>query len=103
MSASYDTKSYCRQSLIGGYYGLLDATTFRPNPDYYREEYHLTAEAGNLQSQTMLLNGEPLNVNSDGSIPVLTPNEVDGSQPIKLAPLSIVFALFPYLHAPACL
>ncbi|KAK8950480.1 Heparanase-like protein 3 [Platanthera guangdongensis] len=159
MSASFDTKSYCRQSLIGGYYGLLDATTFRPNPDYYsallwhqlmgpkvlstnfigtknirayshcarpskgitlillnldpntttnvtvkqREEYHLTAEAGNLHSQTMLLNGEPLNVNSDGSIPALTPNEVDGSQPIKLAPLSIVFAHFPYFQAPACL
>ncbi|KAK8926663.1 Heparanase-like protein 3 [Platanthera zijinensis] len=164
MSASYDTKSYCRQSLIGGNYGLLDTTTFRPNPDYYsallwhqlmgpkvlstsfigtknirayshcarpskgitlvllnldpnttthvtvkgsnfeqREEYHLTAGDGNLHSQTMLLNGEPLNVNSDGCIPALTPNKVDGSQPIKLAPLSIVFAHFRYFHAPACL
>lgn len=35
MSASYDTKTYCRQSLIGGNYGLLDTTTFEPNPDYY--------------------------------------------------------------------
>ncbi|KAL6898049.1 hypothetical protein ACP4OV_006645 [Aristida adscensionis] len=35
MSAKYDTKSYCRQSLIGGNYGLLNTTTFRPNPDYY--------------------------------------------------------------------
>ncbi|CAD6340054.1 unnamed protein product [Miscanthus lutarioriparius] len=35
MSAKYDTKSYCRQSLIGGNYGLLNTTTFQPNPDYY--------------------------------------------------------------------
>ncbi|KAK8950475.1 Heparanase-like protein 3 [Platanthera guangdongensis] len=35
MSASYDTKSYCRQSLIGGNYGLLNRDTFTPNPDYY--------------------------------------------------------------------
>ncbi|CDP14477.1 unnamed protein product [Coffea canephora] len=31
----YDTKAYCRPSLIGGNYGLLDTTTFVPNPDYY--------------------------------------------------------------------
>ena len=36
MSAKYDTKSYCRQSFIGGNYGLLNTTTFQPNPDYYR-------------------------------------------------------------------
>ncbi|BFG18927.1 hypothetical protein CerSpe_052010 [Prunus speciosa] len=35
MSASYDTKTYCRQTLIGGNYGLLDTNTFVPNPDYY--------------------------------------------------------------------
>ncbi|XP_068642893.1 heparanase-like protein 3 [Aristolochia californica] len=35
MAATYDTKTYCRQSLIGGNYGLLDTTTFAPNPDYY--------------------------------------------------------------------
>ncbi|KAI4335644.1 hypothetical protein L6164_014276 [Bauhinia variegata] len=35
MSASYDTKTYCRQTLIGGNYGLLDTTNFTPNPDYY--------------------------------------------------------------------
>lgn len=32
----YDTKTYCRQTLIGGNYGLLDTNTFVPNPDYYR-------------------------------------------------------------------
>uniref|UniRef100_A0A453QXH2 Uncharacterized protein n=1 Tax=Aegilops tauschii subsp. strangulata TaxID=200361 RepID=A0A453QXH2_AEGTS len=35
MSAKFDTKSYCRQSFIGGNYGLLNTTTFQPNPDYY--------------------------------------------------------------------
>ncbi|ONK64813.1 uncharacterized protein A4U43_C07F30230 [Asparagus officinalis] len=35
MSSKYDTKVYCRQSLIGGNYGLLDTKTFVPNPDYY--------------------------------------------------------------------
>uniref|UniRef100_A0A0D6R636 Beta-glucuronidase C-terminal domain-containing protein n=1 Tax=Araucaria cunninghamii TaxID=56994 RepID=A0A0D6R636_ARACU len=35
LSSTYDTKLYCRQSLIGGNYGLLNSTTFVPNPDYY--------------------------------------------------------------------
>lgn len=36
-SSKYDTKVYCRQTLIGGNYGLLDTETFVPNPDYYRQ------------------------------------------------------------------
>uniref|UniRef100_M8B357 Heparanase-like protein 1 n=1 Tax=Aegilops tauschii TaxID=37682 RepID=M8B357_AEGTA len=36
-SAKYDTKVYCRQTLIGGNYGLLDTDTYVPNPDYYRQ------------------------------------------------------------------
>lgn len=39
MASMYDTKTYCRQTLIGGNYGLLDTTTFIPNPDYYRYIY----------------------------------------------------------------
>lgn len=35
MAAKYNTKVYCRQSLLGGFYGLLNMTTFIPNPDYY--------------------------------------------------------------------
>ncbi|KAG0480035.1 hypothetical protein HPP92_010893 [Vanilla planifolia] len=35
MSAANGHKVYCRQSLIGGNYGLLNTTTFEPNPDYY--------------------------------------------------------------------
>lgn len=37
MASKYNTKVYCRQTLIGGYYGLLDTETFIPNPDYYRQ------------------------------------------------------------------
>lgn len=36
MAAKYNTKVYCRQTLIGGNYALLDTDTFLPNPDYYR-------------------------------------------------------------------
>ncbi|KAF8005706.1 hypothetical protein BT93_K0097 [Corymbia citriodora subsp. variegata] len=35
MASKYSTKVYCRQTLIGGNYGLLDTSTFEPNPDYY--------------------------------------------------------------------
>jgi hypothetical protein len=36
MASKYNTKVFCRQTLIGGNYGLLDTETFLPNPDYYR-------------------------------------------------------------------
>ncbi|KAK4744133.1 hypothetical protein SAY87_010445 [Trapa incisa] len=35
MASKYNTKVYCRQSLIGGNYGLLNWSTSLPNPDYY--------------------------------------------------------------------
>ncbi|KAF7050061.1 hypothetical protein CFC21_058475 [Triticum aestivum] len=35
MASKYNTKVFCRQTLIGGNYGLLDTQTFLPNPDYY--------------------------------------------------------------------
>ncbi|CAN0896059.1 Heparanase-like protein 1 [Linum grandiflorum] len=35
MAATYNTKVYCRQTLVGGHYSLLNTTTFVPNPDYY--------------------------------------------------------------------
>ncbi|CAL5186902.1 unnamed protein product [Lathyrus oleraceus] len=185
MSASYDTKTYCRQSLIGGNYGLLNTTNFHPNPDYYsallwhrlmgrrvlsttfsgtnkirayahcakqskgitillinldnsttieatfgntnslwyrkmsysskvmklpllsdsettREEYHLTAQNGNIHSQIMLLNGNVLTVNSDGEIPPLEPIIVNSSKPIRVAPFSIVFSHIPDAVLSAC-
>ncbi|XP_051144520.1 heparanase-like protein 2 isoform X2 [Andrographis paniculata] len=35
MTARFNHKVFCRQSLIGGNYGLLNTTSFIPNPDYY--------------------------------------------------------------------
>ncbi|CAA2972141.1 heparanase 3 [Olea europaea subsp. europaea] len=189
MSSTFDTKTYCRQTLIGGNYGLLNTTTFVPNPDYYsallwhrlmgrsvlstnfsgtkkirayahcakqsqgitlllinldgkntvdakvdfngtllhrhkhghhghrskvikmpranearktREEYHLTAMDGNIQSQTMLLNGKALTLDSSGAIPPLEPITVTSSELVKVAPFSIVFVHMPYVALPAC-
>ncbi|CAJ1975615.1 unnamed protein product [Sphenostylis stenocarpa] len=186
MSAAYDTKTYCRQSLIGGNYGLLNTTNFLPNPDYYsallwhrlmgrqvlsttfsgtkkirayahcakqskgitvllinldgnttveadvtfnnnakslrlrkmsshsnmmqlplayetaREEYHLTPQDGNIHSQIMVLNGNALRVNSAGDIPPLDPIYVNSSEPIRVAPFSIVFAHLSGAVVTAC-
>ena len=38
MAAKYSTKVYCRQTLVGANYALLNRTTMEPNPDYYRQE-----------------------------------------------------------------
>lgn len=70
--------------------------------EFIREEYHLTAKDGDLHSQTMLLNGNILSVDSDGRIPELEPVLVEATDPIAVAPFSIVFAHIPYFHAPAC-
>lgn len=190
MASSYDTKTYCRQTLVGGNYGLLNTTTFVPNPDYYsallwhrlmgrnvlatnltatknlrayahcsklspgitvllinldayatvqvglsvqntiptnktsirllhhhsrqgkfarykfdssmRKEYHLTAKDGNIHSQIVLLNGKILSVDSSGTIPPLEPRTVNPSDPITVAPFSIVFADIPNILVPAC-
>ncbi|XP_061337140.1 heparanase-like protein 3 [Gastrolobium bilobum] len=187
MSASYDTKTYCRQSLIGGNYGLLNTSNFLPNPDYYsallwhrlmgrhvlstsfsgtnkirayahcakkskgitillinldhsktveaevtfnnskilrhrkmsansktmkqplhsasevaREEYHLTPKDGDIHSQIMVLNGNALTVNSAGDIPPLEPLYVNSSEPITVAPFSIVFVHIPDAVVTAC-
>ncbi|KAL2479173.1 Heparanase-like protein 1 [Forsythia ovata] len=198
MAAKYDTKVYCRQTLIGGNYGLLNASTFVPNPDYYsallwhrlmgkgvldvnsngspylrsyahcskeragvtlllinlsnqttfnvdvkstsntelhlkqkvdtreksfahglkksfswfgnkasderlfREEYHLTPEAGELQSKTMLLNGQALQLTERGDISTLSPVRRDINSPLTIAPLSIKFIVFPNFSTPGC-
>ncbi|KAI5416624.1 heparanase-like protein 1 [Lathyrus oleraceus] len=200
LSSRYNTKVYCRQTLIGGNYGLLNTTTFTPNPDYYsallwhqlmgksvlaassnvfspffrtyahcskgrdgvtlllinlsnqtnfilnvhdranasnggndakssiqtdnsffnhlkkafawvgtkgsdvtfREEYHLTSKNDYLRSKTMLLNGNPLKLTDDGEIPRLDPALNSVHSPIYVAPLSIVFIVYPNFDAPAC-
>lgn len=197
MASKYNTKVFCRQTLIGGHYGLLDTQTFLPNPDYYsallwhrlmgngvlsvdiiaprglrayahcrrqqqgitlllinlsnttgynvtlqndinvglgkrpdlekrssfthrlrkavswlgskpssdtkkREEYHLTAKDGNLQSKTMLLNDVPLELGDDGSVPAMNPVLVAVDSPMYLAPTSIAFVVLPKFEAKAC-
>ncbi|KAL4564046.1 hypothetical protein LXL04_028096 [Taraxacum kok-saghyz] len=178
ISSVYDTKTYCRQTLVGGNYGLLNTTTFEPNPDYYsallwhrlmgkkkgisivlmnldnsttvdvklstnsawrlhkhrsrthhdhktkhvhlesrstkrgskiggtrirtREEYHLTPKDGNLHGKVMMLNGKELKVNSFGEIPSLKPLSMNYSEPIIVAPYSIVFVHLPYFTLYAC-
>jgi len=196
LSAKYNTKVYCRQSLIGGNYGLLDTESFIPNPDYYsallwhqlmgkgvlsldisgspylrayahctknkegvtvlllnlnqsttftvtvqndinadmadgfgierdnfflhslkrtvlwvgskasdgsemREEYRLTAKDNKKLSRTMLLNGDPLEMN-EGEVPALNPVLVPVNSPIYVTPLSIAFVVFPNFEAKAC-
>ncbi|KAI4377183.1 hypothetical protein MLD38_014855 [Melastoma candidum] len=183
MTSTFNTKAYCRQSLIGGNYGLLNTTTFAPNPNYYsallwhrlmgknvlatefsgtnkiraythcakpskgivlllinldgnntvqaslvhnsttprphrhhhlhdhrerskndltREEYHLTAQDGDLHSQTMLLNGKALALEPRGGLPPLEPQLVDYSSPVTVSPYSVVFAHFSNIVLPAC-
>lgn len=70
--------------------------------DMMREEYHLTAKDGDLHSQTMLLNGEIIYVHSSGLIPPLVPRRVNSSEPITVAPYSILFAHIPSFEVPAC-
>eukprot|EP01116_Phalansterium_solitarium_P007948 TRINITY_DN2103_c0_g1_i1.p1 TRINITY_DN2103_c0_g1~~TRINITY_DN2103_c0_g1_i1.p1 ORF type:complete len:501 (+),score=113.45 TRINITY_DN2103_c0_g1_i1:1643-3145(+) len=33
--AAHGHKAFCRQTLVGGWYGLLNWTNFEPNPDYF--------------------------------------------------------------------
>ncbi|KAJ7943376.1 Heparanase-like protein [Quillaja saponaria] len=35
MTSTFNHKVFCRQAFIGGNYGLLNTTSFIPNPDYY--------------------------------------------------------------------
>ncbi|KAJ0980198.1 hypothetical protein J5N97_008453 [Dioscorea zingiberensis] len=67
-----------------------------------REEYHLTGKDSNPLSQTVLLNGTPLELNRDGDIPSLHPILVAGDSPVSVAPLSIAFVVFPNFEAHVC-
>nr|CAB3496695.1 unnamed protein product [Digitaria exilis] len=67
-----------------------------------REEYHLTAKDGDLQSKTMLLNGVPLELGNDGSVPVMNPVLVAVDLPVYMAPTSIAFVVLPNFEAKAC-
>ncbi|XP_042461216.1 heparanase-like protein 2 [Zingiber officinale] len=67
----------------------------------HREEYHLTGADGNCLSQTVLLNGNPLEL-VDGEIPQLVPVYAPANSPVKVDPLSIAFVVFPNFEAQAC-
>lgn len=67
-----------------------------------RQEYHLTALNGNYLSQTVLLNGSPLELTKDGNIPSLQPIFVPADSPVSVAPLSIVFVVAPNFEARVC-
>uniref|UniRef100_A0A0E0KAE8 Heparanase-like protein n=1 Tax=Oryza punctata TaxID=4537 RepID=A0A0E0KAE8_ORYPU len=169
MASKYNTKVFCRQTLIGGhyvlYYGIglwagkffqlismrhqgitlllinlsnttgynvtlqndinvsLDKTANLQKHNYFshslrravswlghkpssdvarREEYHLTAKDGDLQSKTMLLNGAPLELSDDGGVPAMSPVLVAVNSPVYLAPTSIAFVVLPMFEAKAC-
>ncbi|RVW31733.1 Heparanase-like protein 2 [Vitis vinifera] len=65
----------------------------------FREEYHLTPKDGYLRSQTMVLNGMPLELTDDGNIPSLNPVRLNLNAPIFINPLSIAFIAFPNFDA----
>ncbi|PPR90871.1 hypothetical protein GOBAR_AA29815 [Gossypium barbadense] len=92
MASSYDTKTYCRQTLIGGNYGLLNTATFVPNPDYYgnvlstsfsgttgvRAYAHCSKQS--VQGITLLL----INFNANISVNVRVATEGEQAPRIKL-------------------
>ncbi|OWM89493.1 hypothetical protein CDL15_Pgr024241 [Punica granatum] len=67
-----------------------------------REEYHLTPEGGNIQSDVVLLNGTPLKLTESQDIPEMNPKLANPSYPIHIAPDSIVFVTLKGFRAPAC-
>lgn len=67
-----------------------------------REEYHLTPEGGNIQSEVVLLNDTPLKLTKSLDIPNLNPAFASPLHPIKVSPDSYVFAVLRGYGAPAC-
>ena len=67
-----------------------------------RQEYHLIAKNGDLHSQTVLLNGNILEITPDGKIPSFLAVTVPANGPIIVDPLSIAFIQLPYVRFTAC-
>ena len=63
------------------------------------EVYVLTADT--LQSATVKLNGQPLQLVSDDRLPAMTPMRAAAGR-ISLPPASIAFLAFPKAANPAC-
>ena len=67
-----------------------------------RWEYHLSAPYDDLHSQTVLLNGVPLEITLSGELPSLDPIVKENSSPVSVAPLSIVFVVLPDAQVSIC-
>ncbi len=61
--------------------------------------YALTAEE--LQSRTVLLNGEPLELGPEDTLPKLSPTRINKDQ-VTLAPTSVNFVTLPQADNPSC-
>ncbi|KAI8031715.1 Heparanase-like protein 2 [Camellia lanceoleosa] len=68
----------------------------------HRKEYHLTPKDGNIQSDVLMLNGVPLVLTESKDVLAMYPVLVHASNPISVAPDSIVFATLKDFKAPAC-
>lgn len=98
-----DSKSIHMEASLSGH--LKKAFSFvgtKGSDVMFREEYHLTAKDDYLRSKTMLLNGNPIELTSDGEIPTLAPVSNHVHAPIYITPVSIAFIVFPNFDAPAC-
>jgi hypothetical protein len=60
-------------------------------PVGWRQQYVLTAPGGNLESQTVLLNGVALALQADGSLPDMPPITAPAATPMQWPPLSYGF------------
>lgn len=65
-----------------------------------REVYTLTADS--LSSQVMQLNGSPLAVASDGSLPKMSPHSASASGDWSVPPVSVTFVALPDAGVAAC-
>jgi hypothetical protein len=75
----------------------LDVREFPQESD--REEYHLTST--DLHSQQIYLNGQLLQLQQD-KLPPLQPNKVSSNYPLRVAPLSYGFIVFPNAGVTLC-
>lgn len=97
------TYAHCQQGNPGGVTVLainLDPAPTRLDFSGPAELYALTAPE--LQSRTVQLNGEALELGEGDTLPAITPKGVNGEE-VVLAPTSINFVALPEAGNPACL
>ena len=81
-------------------YQLIPKKSKVLKPPTTRSEYHLSAPY--LHSQTVMLNGSPLELTQSGDYPSLDPITKENTSPVSVAPLSIVFVALPDAQVPIC-